>query len=105
MLRCLEVLASAHPALSCLMDPQVLGVWQHRLSRRGWERADRFWDGVPVYDDGQRVDGYRLGDTYQALSADARKRALCQTPCGWPICCWISPLSRQSRKPVPIRCE
>lgn len=28
-----------------------------------------------------RVDGYRLGDAYQALSRDARRsRALCQTP-------------------------
>jgi type I restriction-modification system DNA methylase subunit len=41
----------------------------------------RFWDQLPVGDGGRRVDGYRLGDAYQALSCEARKRrALCQTP-------------------------
>lgn len=49
-----------------------------------------------------RVDGYVLGDAYQAFSAEARKsRALCQTP---P---WIAELllelalSPGSRKPAP----
>jgi len=79
--RALETLAGSHPALAPLADPQVVALWDRPISRRGWQAAAQFWEKTPVADDGHRVDGYRLGDAYQALSADARKnRALCQTP-------------------------
>ncbi|MCM2430922.1 Eco57I restriction-modification methylase domain-containing protein [Streptomyces sp. RKAG337] len=79
--RVLAALAAAHPALESLEDPQVAGVWEDSISPAGWERITQLWNQVPLSDEGHRVDGYRLGDAYQALSADARKaRALCQTP-------------------------
>ena len=63
------------------LDPQVVALWDRPISRRGWQAAAQFWEKTPLADDGHRVDGYRLGDAYQELSADARKnRALCQTP-------------------------
>ncbi|MEU0108479.1 DNA methylase [Streptomyces sp. NPDC006251] len=79
--KALEVLADAHPALEPLADPQVVPVWASTVSQVAWERTAEFWARHPVTDDGPRVDGYALGDAYQALSAEARKsRALCQTP-------------------------
>ncbi|MFF2378399.1 Eco57I restriction-modification methylase domain-containing protein [Streptomyces xiamenensis] len=77
----LETLAAAHPALDSLTDPQVVALWKEPISQAGWTRAEQMWQDVSITDDGHRVDGFRLGDTYQALSAEARKsRALCQTP-------------------------
>ncbi|MFD6967151.1 Eco57I restriction-modification methylase domain-containing protein [Streptomyces sp. NPDC059949] len=77
----LEALASCHPALAPLADPQVLPVWDQPLGDSGWETLDDFWARHPVLEGEHRVDGYALGDTYQLLSEDARKgRALCQTP-------------------------
>jgi hypothetical protein len=79
--RGLEILAASHPALDPLTDPQVLGVWEEPISKAGWARAVQTWTRAPITDVGHHVDGFRLGDAYQALSADARKsRALCQTP-------------------------
>jgi len=79
--RALDALAGSHPALAPLADPQVVALWERPISRGDWEAAARFWETASLADDGYRVDGYRLGDAYQALSADARKnRALCQTP-------------------------
>jgi hypothetical protein len=80
-LRTLATLAEAHPALQDLADPKVVKAWENPLSLAGWRRAARFWDQVPLVDDGHLVQGYRLGDAYQAVSAEARaSRALCQTP-------------------------
>ncbi|MQS17254.1 N-6 DNA methylase [Streptomyces kaniharaensis] len=79
--RVLGALASSHPALEPLADPQVVPLWESPISPAGWELVARLWNAAPIGDDGHRIDGYRLGDAYQALSADARKsRALCQTP-------------------------
>lgn len=79
--KALAVLADAHPALEALADPQVVPVWASTVSSGAWERTADFWARNPASDDGHRVDGYVLGDAYQALSAEARKsRALCQTP-------------------------
>ncbi|WSM44684.1 N-6 DNA methylase (plasmid) [Streptomyces cellulosae] len=79
--KALEVLADAHPALEALADPQVVPVWASTVSSAAWERTADFWARNPAADDGPRVDGYVLGDAYQALSVEARKsRALCQTP-------------------------
>lgn len=79
--RVLGALAGAHPALEPLADPQVVPLWESSISPAGWELIARMWSAAPIADDGHRIDGYRLGDAYQALSADARKsRALCQTP-------------------------
>ncbi|MFJ5068418.1 Eco57I restriction-modification methylase domain-containing protein [Kitasatospora sp. NPDC088556] len=77
----LGALAASHPALEPLADPQAVPLWGSPISQAGWELIARLWSTAPIVDDGHRVDGYRLGDAYQALSADARKsRALCQTP-------------------------
>ncbi|MEU6352171.1 DNA methylase [Streptomyces sp. NPDC047072] len=77
----LETLASCHPALAALTDPDVLPVWSQPLGEGAWEAVSVFWDGHPDLEDEHRIDGYALGDTYQLLSDDARKgRALCQTP-------------------------
>ncbi|MEU9256653.1 N-6 DNA methylase [Streptomyces sp. NPDC048270] len=79
--RALEALAAAHPALESFADPQVAPLWKRPISQSGWDRIAQLWSLAPIADDAHRVDGYRLGDAYQALSADARKsRALCQTP-------------------------
>ncbi|MFF7647877.1 Eco57I restriction-modification methylase domain-containing protein [Streptomyces canus] len=79
--KALGVLADAHPVLEALADPQVVPVWASTVSSAAWERTADFWARHPASDEGPRVDGYVLGDAYQALSAEARKsRALCQTP-------------------------
>ncbi|MEU6405396.1 N-6 DNA methylase [Streptomyces sp. NPDC046985] len=79
--RGLEALAASHPALDSLTDPQVVGMWKEPISQAGWARAAQMWTHTPIGDVGHRVDGFRLGDAYQALSVDARKsRALRQTP-------------------------
>lgn len=79
--RVLEALSAAHPALEPFADPQVAPLWERPISQAGWDRIAQLWGLVPIADDRHRLDGYRLGDAYQALSADARKsRALCQTP-------------------------
>lgn len=81
VLRTLDALAGAHPALTILADPQVVELGDTVPSRARWEAVTRFWSSEALADDGHRVDGYRLGDAYQALSAEARRnRALCQTP-------------------------
>ncbi|WP_055531330.1 Eco57I restriction-modification methylase domain-containing protein [Streptomyces graminilatus] len=81
LLKFLELLASCHPALAPLADPDVLPVWSQPLSDTAWARIEQFWDRHPVLEDGLRIDGYALGDTYQLLNEEARKgRALCQTP-------------------------
>ncbi|MGW4890753.1 DUF3263 domain-containing protein [Kitasatospora sp. NPDC004240] len=85
--RALDAVAASHPALADLADPQVVGLWQEPVSRDGWEAITQFWAAAQSADDGHRVDGYQLGNAYQALSAEARhSRALCQTP--W----WVADL-------------
>ena len=80
-LKVLDLLAAAHPALEDFADPQVVAARSAGLPVGSWQRASSFWDQVPLLDDQHRVDGYRIGDAYQALSAEARSaRALCQTP-------------------------
>ncbi|ATM24728.1 DNA methylase (plasmid) [Streptomyces alboflavus] len=78
----LAELASSHPSLADLLDPRAVPLWTAPLSRSAWPALRDFLDSGDLTADGpHRVDGYRLGDAYQALSADARKsRALCQTP-------------------------
>ncbi|MER5988017.1 N-6 DNA methylase [Streptomyces sp. NPDC001787] len=80
--RVLTELASAHPNLAGFLDPQIVPLWTAPLSMDSWAELHDFWGPGDLLDDGpHRVDGYSLGDAYQALSADARKsRALCQTP-------------------------
>ncbi|MGW1616038.1 Eco57I restriction-modification methylase domain-containing protein [Streptomyces sp. NPDC002285] len=80
--RVLDELARAHPSLAGFLDPQIVPVWAAPLTTASWRWLDEFWEAGAVVDDGpHRIDGYRLGDTYQALSTDARRsRALCQTP-------------------------
>lgn len=75
-------LASTHPSLAGFLDPQVVPFWTAPLTPATWTALQDFWGGgEPVADGPHRVDGFRLGDAYQALSADARRsRALCQTP-------------------------
>lgn len=98
----LGALAGSHPALEPLTDPQVLPLWENPISPAGWKLIARLWSGAPIRDDGHRIDGYRLGDAYQALSADARKsRALCQTLPGSRSCCSTSPSSRRSTTSAP----
>lgn len=75
----LAALAAAHPALTGLTDPQVnpaLTVPAPDLTP-----VEHLWQAHPIPDPPYRTDGRRLGDLYQALSAESRKsRALCQTP-------------------------
>ncbi|MFJ8752274.1 Eco57I restriction-modification methylase domain-containing protein [Streptomyces sp. NPDC102441] len=80
--RVLTELASAHPSLAGFLDPRAVPLWTAPLPADSWAALHGFWGTGNLLDDGpHRVDGYRLGDAYQALSADARKsRALCQTP-------------------------
>jgi hypothetical protein len=80
--RILDELADAHPALAGFLDPQAVPLWSALPSTASWAALAEFWDVGAAVDDGpHRVDGYRLGDAYQALSPDARRsRALCQTP-------------------------
>ncbi|MFJ6438206.1 Eco57I restriction-modification methylase domain-containing protein [Streptomyces sp. NPDC091416] len=80
--RVLDELAGAHPALSGFLDPQAVPLWSAPLNTTSWTALAEFWEaGAAVHDGPHRVDGYRLGDAYQALSRDARRsRALCQTP-------------------------
>jgi hypothetical protein len=77
----LEILASCHPALAMLADPDVLPVWSQPLGEAAWVAVSTFWTQHPALEPEHRIDGYALGDTYQQLSDEARKgRALCQTP-------------------------
>ncbi|WP_439681487.1 Eco57I restriction-modification methylase domain-containing protein [Embleya sp. MST-111070] len=79
--RVLESLALAHPALEMLADGQVVDVWDTFPSQSTWLAATDFWRSHPAVDGPHRVDGFELGNAYQALSDEARKgRALCQTP-------------------------
>ncbi|MFZ3491836.1 Eco57I restriction-modification methylase domain-containing protein [Streptomyces sp. 5.8] len=80
--RVIAELASAHSAMAGFLDPQVALFWTADLSSAAWSALQNFWgDGEFLNDGPHRVDGVRLGDAYQALSADARRsRALCQTP-------------------------
>ncbi|WP_264925606.1 Eco57I restriction-modification methylase domain-containing protein, partial [Streptomyces sp. A012304] len=80
--RILDELAGAHPGLAGFLDPQVVPLWTSPPNTTSWTALAEFWEAGAAIDDGpHRVDGYRLGDAYQALSHDARgSRALCQTP-------------------------
>ncbi|MFG3156922.1 Eco57I restriction-modification methylase domain-containing protein [Streptomyces sp. NPDC048219] len=80
--RILDELAGAHPGLAGFLDPQVVPLWTSPPNTASWTALAEFWEAGAAIDDGpHRVDGYRLGDAYQALSHDARRsRALCQTP-------------------------
>ncbi|SEM83201.1 Eco57I restriction-modification methylase domain-containing protein, partial [Streptacidiphilus jiangxiensis] len=80
-LRLLDQLAGAHPALAGFGDPQVVTARTSQLTAQQWGQANAFWAQTAVTEDRARMDGYVLGDAYQALSAEARaSRALCQTP-------------------------
>ncbi|MFC8438090.1 Eco57I restriction-modification methylase domain-containing protein [Streptomyces griseoincarnatus] len=80
--RILDELAGANPGLAGFLDPQVVPLWTAPPNTASWTALAEFWEAGAALDDGpHRVDGYRLGDAYQALSHDARRsRALCQTP-------------------------
>jgi hypothetical protein len=73
-------MAAAHPALASLADPAVCPIWDVPLPASAAAEVAALWQDADLIPEPERIDGYLIGDLYQALSAEARKRALCQTP-------------------------
>ena len=71
-------IAAAHPALESLVDLDITPITG--LTPEMSQELLAVWDGYKPSGDAV-LDGHRLGELYQHLSAEARsRRALCQTP-------------------------
>lgn len=81
MRHALESLAKLHPALEPAADPGSCPLWTAPITDKQATQITALWRTHPVTDPEERPHGYLLGNTYQTLSAEARKhRALAQTP-------------------------
>lgn len=79
--RSLEHLAAAHPALAGFTDPAATALWEQPIGDDEAQAVAALWAAHPPDDPAHRPHGYLLGNTYQALSQEARReRALAQTP-------------------------
>lgn len=77
----LKRLADLHPALAGFTDPATNALWGQEIDDEDAAAIRDLWAQGHIADPRFRPHGYLLGNSYQALSEEARRhRALAQTP-------------------------